>query len=99
MFKSPRYLLFVFVIIVSLVFGLVTPVYAAALPAEINKQFTPIAIDAGATSVLRVTVFNPNTFNLTNVSWSDNLVGVQPGLSIANPSGAFTPDSDGRHRC
>jgi uncharacterized repeat protein (TIGR01451 family) len=59
--------------------------YAIAIPAEINKQFTPILIDAGAISVLRVTVFNPNTFSLTNTSWTDNLVGVQPGLSIAPP--------------
>ncbi len=60
-------------------------VYAIAIPAEINKQFTPILIDAGAVSVLRVTVFNPNTFPLTNTSWTDNLIGVQPGLSIAPP--------------
>lgn len=59
--------------------------FAIAIPAEINKQFTPILIDAGAISVLRVTVFNPNTFPLTNANWADNLVGVQPGLSIAPP--------------
>ncbi len=59
--------------------------YAIAIPAEINKQFTPILIDAGAVSVLRITVFNPNTFPLTNTSWTDNLVGVQPGLVIAAP--------------
>ena len=60
--------------------------YAASLPAEINKQFTPLQIDAGAVSVMRVTIFNPNTFPLTNASWTDNLVGVQPGLYIANPA-------------
>lgn len=90
MLKSPKYLFIVFVITASLVFGNVTPVYAVAIPAEINKQFTPISIDAGAVSVLRVTVFNPNTFDLTSVSWSDNLIGVQSGLSIANPAGATT---------
>jgi hypothetical protein len=61
--------------------------YAIAIPAEINKQFTPILIDAGGISVLRVTIFNPNTFPLTNASWTDNLVGIQPGLKIANPNG------------
>jgi len=61
--------------------------YAIAIPAEINKQFTPILIDAGGISVLRVTIFNPNTFQLTSASWADNLVGVQPGLRIANPNG------------
>ncbi|WKZ51462.1 MAG: sortase [Anaerolineales bacterium] len=63
------------------------PVSAASLPAQINKQFTPLQIDAGGVSVLRVTVFNPNSFPLTNASWTDNLVGVQPGLFIANPAG------------
>ncbi len=61
-------------------------VYAASLPAEINKQFTPLQIDAGAVSVMRVTIFNPNSFPLTNASWADNLVSVQPGLFIANPA-------------
>ncbi|RIK24152.1 MAG: hypothetical protein DCC54_14035, partial [Anaerolineae bacterium] len=63
------------------------PVSAASLPAQINKQFTPLQIDAGGVSVLRVTVFNPNSFPLTSASWTDNLVGVQPGLFIANPAG------------
>ena len=61
-------------------------VYAASLPAEINKQFTPLQIDAGGVSVMRVTIFNPNIFPLTNASWTDNLIGVQPGLFIANPA-------------
>ena len=59
--------------------------FAIAIPAEINKQFTPILIDAGAVAVLRVAIFNPNTFPLTNASWTDDLVGVQPGLTIAPP--------------
>ncbi|HEU0291726.1 MAG TPA: sortase [Anaerolineales bacterium] len=61
--------------------------YAASLPAEINKQFTPLQIDAGGVSVLRVTIFNPNSFQLTNAGWTDNLVSVQPGLFIATPAG------------
>src|SRR6266496_2250296 len=44
-----------------------------ALPAEMNKTFTPIRIAAGGTSVLRVTIFNPNSFPLTNAAWTDNL--------------------------
>jgi LPXTG-site transpeptidase (sortase) family protein len=63
-------------------------VYAQiSLPAEINKSFSPISIEAGGTSRLRVTIFNPNSFQLTNASWSDNLIGVQPGLTIATPVG------------
>ena len=61
-------------------------VFAASLPAEINKQFTPLQIDAGGVSVMRVTIFNPNIFPLTSASWTDNLIGVQPGLFIANPA-------------
>src|SRR5215212_9161182 len=62
-------------------------VYAQVIsfPAEINKSFTPISIAAGGISRLRVTIFNPNAFQLTNATWTDNLVGVQPGLVIANP--------------
>ncbi|MBE7435823.1 MAG: sortase [Anaerolineales bacterium] len=79
------------VFLLAIVFGNllvmpVTPVRAASLPAEINKQFTPLQIDAGGISVLRVTIFNPNTFELTNAGWTDNLIGVQPGLFIANPA-------------
>ena len=61
-------------------------VLAASLPAEINKQFTPLQIDAGGVSVMRVTIFNPNVFPLTSASWTDNLIGVQPGLFITNPA-------------
>lgn len=55
-------------------------------PAEMNKSFTPFSIDPGGISRLEVTIFNPNTFALTNASWTDNLVGVQPGMFIANPA-------------
>lgn len=58
-----------------------------SFPAEINKSFTPISIPAGGTSRLSVTIFNPNSFPLTNASWSDNLVGVQSGLVIASSPG------------
>jgi len=44
-----------------------------SLPAEINKTFSPISIVAGGTSLLRVTIFNPNPFQLTSASWTDNL--------------------------
>ena len=79
MSKSLRSLFLLIALIGSLLIYPVQTVYAIAIPAEINKQFTPILIDAGSISVLRVTVFNPNTFSLTNTTWTDNLVGVQPG--------------------
>ncbi|HAV76569.1 MAG TPA: hypothetical protein DCX53_04355 [Anaerolineae bacterium] len=65
-------------------------VHAASLPAEINKQFTPLQIDAGGTSVLRISIFNPNTFPLTNVAFTDNLIGVQPGLFVDTPNGVVS---------
>ena len=54
-----------------------------SFPAEINKSFTPISIPAGGISRLRVTIYNPNDYPLTSASWTDNLIGVQPGLAIA----------------
>jgi LPXTG-site transpeptidase (sortase) family protein len=85
---SPSILLRTSLLIVLLAGTFLQPqtVYAASLPAEINKQFTPLQIDAGGVSVMRVTIFNPNTYPLTNAAWTDNLVGVQPGLFIANPA-------------
>jgi LPXTG-site transpeptidase (sortase) family protein len=53
--------------------------------AEINKEFSPISIASGGISRLSITIFNPNLFPLSNAAWTDNLIGVQPGISIANP--------------
>ncbi len=58
-----------------------------SLPAEMNKSFSPISIASGGTSRLNVTIYNPNFFTLTNASWTDNLIGVQSGLTIASPVG------------
>jgi len=53
-------------------------------PAEVNKSFMPLSIDPGGISRLMVSIYNPNAFDLTNASWTDNLDGVQPGILIAN---------------
>ncbi|HSJ89873.1 MAG TPA: sortase [Anaerolineales bacterium] len=50
-----------------------------------NKSFTPLSIDPGGISRLEVTIYNPNVFELTGASWTDNLAGVQSGILIANP--------------
>jgi len=60
--------------------------------AEINKQFNPISISPGDISRLSVSIYNANSFELTNASWTDNLVAVQPGLYIANPPNISTTD-------
>jgi LPXTG-site transpeptidase (sortase) family protein len=87
MIRSVRSFLTASLLALSLLVVQVSPVQAASLPAEINKQFTPLQIDAGGVSVMRVTIFNPNTFQLTDADWTDNLISVQPGLYIANPAG------------
>lgn len=56
-----------------------------SFPAEMNKSFSPISVTSGGVSRLSVTIYNPNAFPLINASWTDNLIGVQPGLAIANP--------------
>src|SRR6266498_2346122 len=55
-------------------------------PAQMNKSFTPLSIEPGGISRLQVTVYNPNLFQLTNAAWTDNLMGIQPGIFIANPA-------------
>lgn len=73
-----------------IVFTIATPMqntYAqgTSLPAEMNQAFTPISIPTGGVARLRVAIFNPNSFALTNASWTNNLIGNQPGLVIASP--------------
>ena len=85
MFKSMRFLFLILVTIASIVLGPVTTVKALTVPAEINMSFTPIAIVSGGASKLRITIYNSNVNNLTAASWTDNLLSIQPGLSISNP--------------
>lgn len=82
--KSIRLLVLSGLLIFSMIMVPVTPAYAVTVPAEINQSFTPIAIVSGAISKLRVTIYNINVNPLTNAAWTDNLILVQPGLSIAN---------------
>ena len=58
-----------------------------SFPAEMNKSFSLISIAAGGVSRLSVTIYNPNAFQLIDASWTDDLIGVQPGLVIASPIG------------
>lgn len=75
---------FIATMIISTGPGLLVYAQELSFPAEINKSFTPISISSGGISRFNVTTYNPNSFPLTAASWTDNLVGVQPGLSIAN---------------
>lgn len=80
-------LFLVWAIVVSALVSSQHNAYAQAIsfPAEMNKSFTPISIKVGGISRLMVTIYNPNDFPLANATWTDNLVGVQPGLLIASP--------------
>ncbi|MFT3890058.1 MAG: hypothetical protein QM730_00350 [Anaerolineales bacterium] len=73
-------------IIAMMLGGQVVHAQGFFFPAEMNKSFSPISIMPGGVSRLSVTIFNPNTFPLTNASWTDNLVSVQTGLIIASPA-------------
>ncbi|MFT3893584.1 MAG: hypothetical protein QM730_18295 [Anaerolineales bacterium] len=78
--------IFTLVLIASLVFpSQGAQAQGLSFPAEINKEFSPISITPGGISRLSITIFNPNLFQLTNAAWLDNLIGVQPGITIANP--------------
>src|SRR5688500_11825958 len=80
--------LLIFSILISSILvvpGSVVHAQGPSFPAEMNKSFTPISIAAGGVSRLRVTIFNPNPLQLTYPSWTTNLFGFQPGISIANP--------------
>jgi LPXTG-site transpeptidase (sortase) family protein len=56
-----------------------------SFPAQMNKSFDPINIAPGGISRLSVSIFNPNSFPLTNASWTDNLALIQPGIRVASP--------------
>ena len=72
-------------LIFSTLVGQAVQAQGFSFPAEMNKSFSPLSIGSGQVSRLRVTVYNPNAFDLTNAGWTDNMVAVQPGISIANP--------------
>ena len=78
-----------FIISIMLAFSMamfpITSAYALTFPAEINQSFTPIAIVTGHTSTLRISIYNPNANQLTAASWTDDINGVQPGLSVISP--------------
>ena len=48
--------------------------YAQITPfAEMNKSFSDTFISSGGTTVLSISIYNPNAFDLTNASWTDNM--------------------------
>lgn len=56
------------------------------IPAEMNKNFTPLVVAAGQPSVLAISIYNPNLIELTDASWTDDLTRLMPGLQVANPA-------------
>lgn len=55
-----------------------------SIPPEINKKFVPVSIPPGGTSRLTVYIYNPNEFVLTNVSFTDQLEKIQPGIQLTD---------------
>jgi len=85
-----RRLLFSIVIIAAVLAGIGAPAQTASaqgpvINAELNKSFTPISIVAGQITRLNITIFNTNAFPLEDAAWTDNLIGVQPGMRLADP--------------
>ena len=92
MMKSFSSLLLACILAVSMTLTHFSPAYAASLPAEINQQFTPLQIDAGGVSILKITIFNPNIYPLTNAAFTNNLA---VGLYVADPASVFISPSCG----
>jgi len=63
------------ILICSIILAPATAVQAFSFSAEINESFTPLAIVAGQTSRLDINIYNPNSFQLDNASFSDSLIG------------------------
>ncbi|MDR3574547.1 MAG: SdrD B-like domain-containing protein, partial [Anaerolineaceae bacterium] len=84
--KSLKSMLTISFLIGFIVLGAVTVAHAFFYSAEINESFSPLAIVAGQTSRLDINLYNPNSVELDNASFIDSLIGVQPGLKIANPN-------------
>lgn len=59
---------------------------SAGLPVTLNKNFTPPNITGGASSVLLVSISNPNAFPLTNVALSDRMPAGMTVFGIPNAS-------------
>ena len=62
---------------------------------EINKSFSPANILPGRTSTLSITLYNQNAFDLVNAAWSDNLISIQPGMTIASVPNATSDCAGG----
>ena len=68
------------------------PITMALYQAEINKSFS-----SGSNTILpatvvqlSITIYNSNLFQLTDATWSDDLVGDQPGIHLTSPLNVST---------
>src|SRR5271169_5836673 len=96
MHRSFRFLFLIGILVSSLVIQPSLPARAGgiSIPAQINKSFTPFSIVVGATSVLSVTIYNPNLFQLDNASWTDSPLSAPAGVFIANPATVTVDDNN-----
>ncbi len=74
-------------------------VQAANFPAQMNKSFTPISIVAGGISIMSVTIYNPNSFELTSAHYHDffpaGIYVSSPVTVTNNCGGTITNAADG----
>lgn len=62
-----------------------------SLPAQVNLEFTPITIPSGGTSLLSISIYNPNAFALILSNSPAALTNTLPnGVTFASPANAST---------
>ncbi len=86
-------LIAVITLVIGISVGQINTVHAQGpyFQVDMNKKFNPIAIPAGGTSTLSVSIYNPNTFPLilssSPAAWTDTLPA---GVGFANPLNVTT---------
>ena len=97
--RSIRLFLVLGILLSALVVQPTQVVKAANFPAQMNKSFTPISIVAGGTSILSVTIYNPNSFPLTSAHYHDIFpagITISSPLTVTNTcGGTLTNAADG----
>ncbi|MCD4754160.1 MAG: sortase [Anaerolineaceae bacterium] len=90
-----------FLLFASMLFSLLAaPVLSPAevkaqvvvLPAQMNKSFLPISIIPGEISTLEIEIFNPNLYELTSMSWIDDLTAKPVGAGPEYKVGVYIAD-------
>ncbi|MCD6474649.1 MAG: sortase [Anaerolineaceae bacterium] len=91
-----HFLLFASMLFSLLAAPVLSPVEVKAqvvvLPAQMNKSFLPISIIPGEISTLEIEIFNPNLYELTSMSWIDDLTAKPDGAGPEYKVGIYIAD-------